>query len=409
MSRPHLHVDAISGLAGDMFAAAALAADLVERTDLERLLTGLGLGTIRVESDRVRRGAFAARHLRFEGWDSEHDRRHRHLNDVVDLLEKADLEPGVRDRAVRMFRRLGEAEASVHGVALEEVHFHEVGAVDSILDVVSAAWIVESTDADWSVGSISVGSGTTETEHGPMPLPVPASAELLRGFQLRSLPVEAELITPTGAVILRTLQAEGRLGGRPAGRLAAVGYGAGTRDLDDWPNVVRLTLFDQAPEGSGGAGSVPSVPTERVVRLACEMDDVEPEVASHLADRLAEEGALDVVREPVTMKKGRLGVRLTLLCRASDEGRMVEVLFAESTTLGIRRDELERYVLDRETVEVETSYGPVRVKLGYRGGDLVQSAPEFESCRRAADRHDAALRSVYRAALHAFDSSRRSN
>ena len=304
----HIHLDPLGGIAGDMFLAASLAAELVDKADLEEALQTLGVGPVRIVTEGVRRGAFTGTHVRFEGWREEAEHPHRHLSTIVEMLEGSGLPEPVRDRATSMFRTLGEAEAGVHGVALEKIHFHEVGALDSIFDFVCAAWIIEQTDATWSMAPTSVGTGTRMTDHGTVPIPVPATAELLRGLDVVPREVQAELVTPTGATILRTLHGLERFAPRPAGQIRRVAYGAGTRSLDGLANVLRFLLIEPASR-DGDANT-----TDRVVRLTCEIDDMNPEVLAHVAGRLLQAGTLDVVREAVIMKKGRHGTRLSVLC-----------------------------------------------------------------------------------------------
>ena len=326
----HIHLDPLGGIAGDMFLAAALAGGLADKADLEEALGTLGVGPVRIVTEDVKRGGFTGTHVRFEGWRREEERSHRHLSTIVQMLEASGLPETVRARATSMFRLLGEAEAGVHGVALEKIHFHEVGALDSIFDFVCAAWIIERADATWSVAPASIGTGTRETEHGTVPIPVPATAELLRGLDVVPRDVEAELVTPTGATILRTLRGLDRYAPRPAGQIGRVAYGAGTRDLDGLANVLRILVIESATR-DGAAETA-----DQVVRLACEIDDMNPEVLAHVEGRLFGAGALDVVREAVLMKKGRHGTRLSVLCAPDVRDRMIDLLFRETTTFGLR-------------------------------------------------------------------------
>ena len=391
----HIHIDPLGGIAGDMFLAAALAGDLVRQSDLEDALGTLGVGPIRIVTERVRRGGFTGTHVRFEGWREEEERHHRHLSTITRMLEASGLPERVRTRATSMFTMLGEVEAGVHGVPLEKIHFHECGALDSIFDFVCAAWIIENAEATWSMAPISIGQGTRMTDHGTVPIPVPATAELLRGLDVVPRDVEAELVTPTGATILRTLRGLDRYAARPAGRVRGVAYGAGTREFDGLANVLRFLFIDPASEREADETS------DRVVRLACEIDDMNPEVLAYVEGRLLQASALDVVREAVLMKKGRHGTRLSVLCLPEDRDRMIDLAFRETTTFGLRLETLERVKLVRRLVEVPTRFGTVQVKVGSWQGQPLKASPEYEDCARRAAEADVPLRDVYEAAQQA--------
>ena len=391
----HIHLDPLGGIAGDMFLAASLAANLVDKADLEAALQTLDVGPVRIVTEDVKRGAFTGTHVHFEGWRGEAEHPHRHLSTIVEMLEASELPEPVRARATAMFRTLGEAEAGVHGVALEKIHFHEVGALDSIFDFVCAAWIIERTDATWSMAPTSVGTGTRMTEHGTVPIPVPATAELLRGLDVVPREVEAELVTPTGAAILCTLHGLERFASRPAGKIRRVAYGAGTRDLDGLANVLRLLLIEPASR-DGDAETTET--TDQVVRLVCEIDDMNPEVLAHVAGRLLQASALDVVREAVVMKKGRHGTRLSVLCAPDVQDQIVDLILRETSTFGLRHETVERVKLARRMDEVTTPFGTVPVKIGLWKGRPIKAAPEYEDCARRAAEADVPLREVFDAA-----------
>lgn len=389
----HIHLDLIGGLAGDMFLAAAIDADLIDVQDLQKSLCTLGLGDgIRIVSEDAKRGALSGTHVRFEGWDPSAESDHRHLSTIETMIADSDLEPGVKDRATQMFRRLGRSEAKVHDIPLERVHFHEVGAVDSILDFVSAAYILETTGATWSFGAIPTGKGTIETAHGTIPVPAPATASLLSGFELVQRDVEAELVTPTGAAILASLN---RIE-RPNARLSSIGYGAGTRDLSALSNVVRMMIFKTSEAAR--------FETDTVIQLTCEIDDMSPELLADFADRrLFELGALDVVREPIHMKKGRQGTRLSALVGESEFEAISTAFLEETTTFGLRISRYERLKLGRRHESVETEYGTVDIKIGLAGSEVIKRVPEYESCRRVATTQGVALMHVWAAALAAAE------
>ena len=393
----HIHIDPLGGMAGDMFLAAALDADLIDLQNLESALQTLSVGPVRIVTKEVKRGAITATHVHFEGWNEEEEQDHRHLSTILDMIDASGLPKPVAGRAKEMFRRLGEVEAAIHGISMEKVHFHECGALDSIFDFVSAAWIIETTRANWSMAPISIGEGTTETDHGTIPIPAPASAKLLEGLPVAPRAVKAELVTPTGAAILRTLQEAGQLEERPAGTARCVGYGAGTRDIPELSNVVRLLVMDT----STAAGEED---TDYVSRLVCEIDDMQPELMAHAEQRLLAAGALDVVREAVLMKKGRQGTRLAVLARPADRDELAELIFRETTTFGLRMERVQRRKLHRRIVEVATPYGAVQVKVGLWQGEAIKAVPEYEACARRAEETDVPLRRVYEAAQQAASS-----
>lgn len=395
----HIHLDLVGGLAGDMFVAAAIDAGLVQPDELEQILGQIGIGEIELHVERVQRGAIEGTHISFSGWAPEEESDHRHLSTIRTMLAGSDLPQAVRARAVEMFERLGAAEAEVHGMELDDVHFHEVGAVDSILDFVAAAWIIETAGASWSVGVIPAGSGTIDTAHGTIPVPAPATSKVLEGFDIEYRDVDAELVTPTGATIAATVAAlEGQ---QQQGTLRSSGFGCGSRELQDVSNVVRLSVLETTDEPAQRPQGVDGVQRETILRLVTEIDDLSPELLAYAAERLMEAGALDVVREPVQMKKGRIGERLAVLCRPEHEARLVQVLFDETTTLGIRRIPEQRWVLARETKTVSTPLGDVVVKIARRSGEVVNVSPEFESCARVADNAEVPIREVYVAAMEA--------
>jgi len=392
----HIHLDMLGGLAGDMFLASALDSGVCEATAVEEALAGLGFGEISIDRSHVRRGAIAGTHVEFSGWDESHEETHRHLTAIEELLRESSLSPTVRDRALSMFRRLGEAESAIHGIPPENVHFHECGALDSIFDFTAAAWILEQTGDSWSWGPVPTGRGTVETDHGTVPLPVPATARLLEGMETRTREVETELVTPTGAAILSTLGEISPSNRRPSGRIVSSGYGAGTRDPEGLSNVVRWTTYTSGTEA--GESTPGARERDEVVRLVAEIDDMQPELLAEASEILREAGALDVVREPVQMKKGRQGVRLSVLARPEDEPELVETIFESTSTFGLRTRRLQRHKLARRHEFVETEYGEVGVKIGSRGGSVVRARPEFDDCRRLARESGAAVTDVYDAA-----------
>lgn len=389
----HIHIDPLGGIAGDMFLAGALDADLIDADALERALQSIGVGPVRIVREKVRRGAIVGTHVRFEDWNeaSEHD--HRHLSTILEMLDASDLPDPVRRRCQGMFETLGKAESAIHGIPLEDVHFHEVGALDSIVDFVSAAWLIEQVDATWSIASVSIGRGTIDTDHGTLPVPAPATARLLQGFDLTPRNETAELVTPTGAAILHTLRAGGFETERPSGAVDRIGYGAGTRTLDSLSNVVRLFITRHAPQEKES-----STTTDTVRRLSCDIDDMNPELIADIEKRILDAGALDIVRESVMMKKGRLGTRISVLCPPDHEAKLLDLLLRETTTFGIRTETIHRVKLERSMETVDTPYGAVRVKVGYWKNRPIKATPEYDDCTRLASEADVPVRYIYESA-----------
>ena len=404
-----LHLDCFSGIAGNMFLGALLDLGLPRR-ELEADLAGLALPH-RLVVRRVRRGALAARYVdvrvdatprtkatkpaktpqrkKTPGHAHTHTHGHSHgrsHRQIVAILEKARLAASVRARALAIFDVLARAEAHVHGIALERVHFHEVGAVDAIVDVTGAAIGLERLGiARVTASPVALGEGTVETEHGRLPLPAPATLELLRGIPTVPAHVAWETVTPTGAAILRTIVDEFR--SLPAMTVEAIGLGAGNDREGPMPNVLRAVL-----------GRTAGLSADRVVCLESHLDDLVPEHFDHLMEQLFEAGALDVSIQHVQMKKNRPGFLVRVLGRPSERLALARRLFAESTALGVRVTESDRLLLGREVRRVETPFGRIAVKLAWDGEGGVRVSPEYDDCKRAARASGAALREVVRAA-----------
>jgi uncharacterized protein (TIGR00299 family) protein len=321
------------------------------------------------------------------GHDAGHP--HRGLRDILSLLERSTLDAGVKERTTGLFRRLAEAEAAVHGTSPDDVKFHEVGAVDAIVDVVGGVVGLGWLGADRFMSSpLNVGTGTVTMSHGAFSVPPPATARLVQGVPVYGAG-DGELLTPTGALLV-TAHATG-YGPLPVMRPEAVGHGAGSRDTAGRPNVLRLIV---GSEDAAAAG-------DRVVVLEAELDDMPPQLCGPLMDRLLAAGALDAYYTPIQMKKGRPGLLVSVLVEPARREALEEVLFTETTTLGVRRQEWDRTVLERHVLPVETPYGTVGVKVGRRGGRVYNVQPEFEDCRRAADARGVAVKEVWAAALAA--------
>jgi len=321
------------------------------------------------------------------GHKHTHSHKHRHLSNILELIDRAPITKRARDNASAVFRRLGEAEAGVHGVAIDKVHFHEVGAVDSIADIVGACVALDLLGVEEiHVSAINVGSGTVKTEHGVLPVPAPATAALLAGKPIYASGPEVELTTPTGAALAVTLASS--FGPLPPMRIDAIGHGAGDRDFKEQPNVLRVLLGERT-----GA-----VEATLVSVIEANIDDSSPQVLGHALERLIDAGALDASLSPLQMKKNRPGSLLQVIARPEDQERLAEIIFAETSTLGLRIYPAERRVEARHIVEVETAFGKVRIKVSSHG----TFAPEYEDCRAIANRTGAPLPQVLAAANQAY-------
>jgi uncharacterized protein (TIGR00299 family) protein len=382
-----VYFDAASGASGDMLLGAVVDLGL----PLDRLredLANLPLSGYRLEATRVSRSGLAA--TKVDVHVDEEKPAHRHLGDIVRLIEQSRLSSDVKEQAEALFLRLAEAEAAVHGTSPERVHFHEVGAVDSIVDIVGGVLALRWLEADRFVSSpLNVGSGTVKMAHGVFPVPPPATARLVAGVPVYG-EGEGELLTPTGALLVTAHAAA--YGPLPPMRIEKTGHGAGTRETEGRPNVLRLLVGE---EGSAADG-------DRVLVLETEIDDASPQLLGPLLDQLMGAGALDAFFTPVQMKKGRPGILVTVLAPPALQVAVEEMLFRETTTLGVRRQEWDRTVLERETSTVETAYGPIRVKIGRRGGTVYNAWPEFDDCRRAAAETGVPVKQVLADALAAW-------
>lgn len=379
------YLDCFSGISGDMLLGALVDAGL-DPIALEAELKKLKLSGWSLEVARVRRGELTATKLDFKIRETHH---HRTWKTIRELIRASELAAPVRERAESIFGRLAEAEGCVHNVAADEVHFHEVGAMDSILDIVGASVAVEQLGIEAIVVSpLNVGGGTVKTAHGELPVPAPATATLLRGAPVYSSGAEGELVTPTGAAVVATLAKQ--FGPLPAMTVAAVGYGAGTNDPKGRANVLRVFLGESAEERAAEPDSGESA----VIVLEANLDDMSPEVCGFVLEQAMAAGALDVFYTPVQMKKSRPGLLLTVLCPPERAEALTHLLFEQTTTLGVRSYRAERRVLERAVETVETRLGPVRMKLARMNGRLLNVAPEYEDCQRLAREKGVPLKEV---------------
>lgn len=383
-----LYLDCFAGISGDMCLGALIDAG-ADAVLLEKQLKGLPLSDwdMRV----YRKNSRGITGTRVEITVRENHQPHRHYSDIRSLILDSPLPDRVKDTSLNIFQKLAGAEGKVHGVPPDHVHFHEVGAVDSIVDIVGTALALDNLKVEGVTCSpVPTGSGHIHCRHGILPVPAPATAELLRGIPLRSLDVEGEITTPTGAALASTLA--GSFGALPDMTVGAVGYGLGGKDFGI-PNFLRAFLGTSADGGSFSE-------SDTVLVIETNIDDMSPELLGHTMEALFSAGALDVFFTPVHMKKNRPGTLLTVLCRPSFRDAMLQVLFSETTTLGIRIREEKRVLLERSTAEVDTPHGIVRIKAALDGsGRILKSAPEYEDCRRIALKKGIPARDVYEAAL----------
>ena len=408
-----VYLDCFSGASGDMFLGALLDVGL----PIDNLRTALGSlaldkGGWSIEAERVDRAGIAATKFRLHETgnvesakpsnsdsahghhhDSSHGRSHSHhsLKEINRLINSSAISDEAKGRAVRLFQRLAEVEASIHQMPVEEVHLHEVGALDSIIDIVGAVHGLEWLNAEMIVASpLNVGSGTVSCAHGEFPVPAPATAQLLENAQIYSSGVQGELVTPTGALLVTEFASS--YGPLPGMCVKQIGYGAGERDQKGSPNVLRLMIGDSTADTS----------MQRVLVMECEIDDMNPELFGVLMDRLYDGGALDVFYVPVQMKKNRPGTLVTVIASPNRREILSDIIFRESTSIGLRFSEMTRECLDRSTTTVETQVGSVRVKVAQRGGRIINVAPEFEDCVRLATDCDIPVKEVQALAHKAY-------
>jgi uncharacterized protein (TIGR00299 family) protein len=377
-----LRIEPFSGLSGDMFLGALL--DLGAPADLlETLPAKLGLAGASIRLARVEKCGIACTQAVIA---DDSPQPHRHLADILKMIAGAGLPEKVTDLAARIFTLLGEAEAAVHGVPVEKVHFHEVGAVDSILDIVGAALLLNEFGFEKVVcGPVCTGSGFVDCDHGRFPVPAPATSRLLEGMPIFDGQVVAEMTTPTGAAILKALAPEF---GSPVLKISRTGYGAGTRDFEQ-PNCLRLSLAEAA-EGAA----------DQIILIQTNLDDAAGELlGGYFQNLLFEAGALDVSLGPLLMKKGRPGQRLEVLCRESDREPLTTIILNETTTIGVRWFPVQRTVLPRKIETVETKFGPVRLKCVTLPDGSTRRTPEFEDCRERAQAAGVSVQEVMQAAL----------
>lgn len=397
-----------AGVPAAVFEKTVAALDVGARLDFSRVNRS-GISSTKVDvlvhgEKELPREVFWEQHRHEHNHDHRHDHGHgtsgqsgghaRSLKEIKQIISQAALSDPVKQTAIAIFEALGSAEAKIHNTAIDSIHFHEVGAVDAMVDIVCAAAGAEALAVDeWVCSPLNVGGGTVKCAHGTFPVPAPATVELLRGAPVYSSGINVELVTPTGAAIVRQLAR--RFASFPAMTVEMAGYGAGTRDFPDHPNVLRLTI------GQSQAANTHLV-EETISVLEANLDDLNPQVFGYVLDRLLEEGALDAFSVPVQMKKSRPAMLLTVLCKLEDAPRLTQLIFAETTTLGVRRRDERRHVLQRKWVDVTTQWGTVRLKIGSMNGTVTNYAPEYEDCRRIAEEHRVPLKAVMQEAMRNY-------
>ena len=383
-----LYFDCFAGASGDMILGAMVGAG-VDPNHLREQLALLRVDGFSIDFETVSRSGLSATYARVE---TAPEHKHRHLSDIKQIIEASGLPEYVKVLSVQIFTRLAEAEARVHNEPVDHVHFHEVGALDAIVDVVGAAICFDYLDIERFVCSpLHAGSGMVQMAHGRFPIPPPAVAELLKGVPFYSTDIQGELLTPTGAAIITTVCNE--YGPIPKMTTESMGYGAGTREYKDFPNVLRV-LFGETESDAAS--------DERLWMLETNLDDASPQIVGHVMDRVLDLGALDCFFTPVQMKKNRPGVLLSVLCGPDEKEVLIKLLFMETTTLGVRSYEVGRRALKRSVVQVETQYGVIDVKVARLDGKVVNWMPEFEQCRAAAARAGVPVKMVEDAVRVAF-------
>jgi len=437
------YLDCFSGISGDMFLGALIDVGVLPEI-FEQTVEVLGVGA-RLEISRVNRSGISATkvdvivneekdsprigrtessdphlHSHIHSHELSHaahigDHRHaperdrhvhhheRGLTEVREIISEAALSESVKAMAIGIFEKLGDAEAKIHNVPIEKIHFHEVGAVDALVDIVCAAVGAEALGVDEFVCSpLNVGGGTVNCAHGTFPVPAPATVELLKGAPVYSSGLQAEVVTPTGAAIVRTLAKS--FTSFPEMKIEKAGYGAGTRDFPGHANVLRITVGESTADANAGDGAR-ATHSETISILEANLDDLNPQVFGYVMERLLEAGALDVFGTPIQMKKNRPGTLLTVLAKPEDVDKLAQIMFAETTTLGVRRRDEKRQVLARKWANVSTRYGDVRIKIASLNGSVTNYAPEYDDCQRIAAERKVPLKAVMMEAMEAYAKS----
>jgi uncharacterized protein (TIGR00299 family) protein len=395
-----LYLDCAGGVAGDMLLSALVEAGSCQAA-IDAIAPSLGFDDVRLEWRQARPGGFAARGLRV-GFDPARHPHHRGLADVAALIDRSAAGERAREQALAVFRRLAEAEGSVHGAPADKVHFHEVGAVDAVVDILGCCVALEHLAVDTIVCSpLPMGHGTVRCAHGVLPLPAPAVAAMLPGVPVYDAGVQGETVTPTGAALVTTLA--DRFGPMPSMTVETVGLGAGTREWTSRPNLVRAFAGIELGPGADTTAPCEDPAADQALMVECTIDDMDPRLYPPLIDRLLASGAVDATVSPVLMKKGRPGHLLAVLTPSARLEAVLQTLLRESTTIGCRTYPVHKHALERRMITVETPYGPIPVKVALLGTDELRRAPEMDDCIQAATRHGVPVQEVLAAAAAAAD------
>jgi uncharacterized protein (TIGR00299 family) protein len=400
-----LYFDCFSGASGDMIVGALIDAG-VPLEEIRAALGSLSIDRDAVWTERVDRAGIGATKFQVRGENGGHDHHphahgggvateahaHRTLSEIYTLIEGSRLSAAGRERAKALFARLADVEGTIHGTPPDKVHLHEVGSLDSIVDIVSTVHALELVAAERITASpLNVGSGTIRSSHGLFPVPAPATTRLLEGVPIYSDTQRAEMVTPTGALLITAYATE--FGGIPPMTIAKIGYGAGARSFEDTPNVLRVLI------GEADA----TAPSHTVVVIEAEIDDMNPQIFGVVMDKLLADGALDVFYTAIQMKKNRPGTLLSVIAAPAAREKLTATIFRETTTIGVRYREMTRECLDRETQTVVTPFGPVRFKVARRNGEILNASPEFEDCVNLANQHGRPIKEIQAAAIKAFN------
>ena len=375
------YFDCFSGISGDMMNAALIDAGMDENV-LKKELSKLNIKDVEITTKKVVKQNIASTQFFVNSQEQTHHRHLKHLNEIVD---SSDLHANIKTRAKKVFLKIAEAEAKIHNMPLEKVHFHEVGAIDTIFDVVGAMISIEHLGIEKVYCSpLNVGTGFVTFSHGKFPVPAPATAEILKGVPTFSTDSQAELVTPTGAAIITTLAEE--FGNMPTFIQDSVGYGAGTKDLEQ-PNVLRVYL--------GHMETAVKQNQDTVTVIEANIDDMNPQMYDFVFEKLLQNGALDVYLTNIIMKKNRPAIKITVLAHESDADKLTKILFQETTTIGVRTHKENRTILSREIIEKDTKYGTVRIKVSRLNGDIVNTMPEYEDVKKIAQKTGISLKKLY--------------
>ena len=379
------YFDCCAGISGDMVLGALIDSGL-DVSILRRELAKLHLGDYSISASKDERHHITGTNIKVRFKESGH---HRTFKEIKNIINKSRLTTKVKVLSTSIFENLAKAEAKVHGCRVDDVHFHEVGAIDSIVDIVGTAIGIEKLGIGQVYASpLPLGSGWVKTSHGRMPVPAPATLELLKGVPVASSPATSELTTPTGAAIIKTLSLS--FGNMPHMEIEGTGYGIGDRSFKEIPNILRLIIGKRTGN------------TERLIIVETNMDDMNPQIYEYLMSRLFKNGALDVFLMPIQMKKGRPAILLKVLCPENKKGNIIDTIFEETTTIGVRTYEVERHCLERRIENVSTPYGKVRVKVAERNGKVLNIQPEYEDCKEIAEKKKLPLKEVMDSAKKTF-------